>query len=514
VYNLVRIEVRRLILRKPYAFLIRKFKIIHLLLTLCSIYLVTRINGILNYYNNFINNTVGRLGAEEFFGSIYVYVAILAIVICGIIIALMKYKKKSYLFYIVLIGYFLAVSLLINYSITGLEQIYFSNIDTKTLLLHRDILRIVSLIQYIFVFMPLVRGLGFDIKKFNFVNDLVELDEDVTDDEEVELALGGFEGTTRKFHRNIREFRYYYLENKQAMIIVLLVIIVVCVGGYLINTKLLNPVYKTNDTFSFEAFSFKVLNTYVTNIGYDNQEVLDDDNTFVLVKMNVINNSSDDVINDANFVLRIGSNKYSTVLVSSKFKDLGIVYRGQSIKDSATYLFAFKVPLNSAKEKMVLAFRDEKEVRLSPIYLDDVDKQIDYKLGDNIDLSDSFYGEGNLKIQSYEVASKFNYSYTYEVLEQSYEGNISISSINNIIMNLVIDSSYVSGYDDYSFLNKYAKLKYIIDDKEYTSNVFEDKTPTSYKDGLYVVVDKEIENASSMWFDIVLRNKHYVYKLK
>lgn len=503
-----------LILRKPYAFLIRNFKIIHLLLTLCSIFLVVKVNGILRYYNNFINNIVGKIGAEEFFSSIYMYVSIIAIIICGIIIALMKYKKKSYLFYIVLIGYFLVMSILINYSITGLEKIYFATIDTKTLLLHRDILRIVSFIQYIFVFMPLVRGLGFDIKKFNFVDDLVELDEDITDDEEIELSIGGTEGIVRRLHRNIREFRYYYLENKQSILLVLLIVVLVCLGGYFINIKILNPVYKTNDTFNFEKFSYRILDAYVTNIGYDNQNVLNDGNTFVLVKMNIINKGSSEEIKDSNLVLNIGNNKYSTIFVSSKFRDLGVVYRGQMIKDDAVYLFAFKVPLDKVDNKMVLSFRNEMDVKLNPVYLDKKDKVLNYKLGDSIDMSNSFYSGGKLKISSYELNSKFSHSYTYEVLGQSYEGNITISSINNVVLNLKIDSSYVDGYDDYSFLNKYAKLKYIVNDKEYISSIFEDKTPVSYNNGLYVVVDKEIEKASSIWFDIVLRNKNYIYKLK
>ena len=33
-------------------------------------------------------------------------------------------------------------------------------------------------------------------------------------DEEVELTVGGMENIDRKVHRNIRELKYYYLENK------------------------------------------------------------------------------------------------------------------------------------------------------------------------------------------------------------------------------------------------------------------------------------------------------------
>lgn len=504
-----------MILRKPYAFLIRKFKIIHLLITLCSIYLISKISSLLNYYNSFIGGTVGKLEAGKYFGSFYIFVVIIAIVICLVILMLMKYKNKSYLFYIIMIGYFFVSGLLINYSLDGLYQIYFSSLDIKTLLLHRDIIKIFNFIQYFFLVMPLIRGLGFDIKKFNFVDDLVELNEDVTDNEEVELTLDGLEGYNRKFNRRIREFKYYYLENKFIINIIIGVILLISIGGYVLDKKIFNPIYNTNDTFSFDNFTFKVLDTYVTNIDYDNQKVLDDDNSLVLVKMNVTSDSNNIKINTGNIILKMGDVGYSTVIASSKrFKDLGSVYSSQIIKEDSTYLFPYKVPNDKLKEEMKLVFRNEKKVNLSPVYLDELEDVKNYKLGDKLDLSDTIYGSGYFNIKSYEVKDSFKHSYKYEVLDQSYDGSITIFSSNNIIMNLVMDSEFTDNYDKFSFLKKYAKLNYTIDDKSYTSRVFENKTPGSYKDGLYLSVSKKIGEASAIWFDIVVRNKHYVYKLK
>ena len=44
--------------------------------------------------------------------------------------------------------------------------------------------------------------------------DLVELDEDVTDDEEVELTFGNMNGLKRNFNKKLRELKYYYVDNK------------------------------------------------------------------------------------------------------------------------------------------------------------------------------------------------------------------------------------------------------------------------------------------------------------
>ena len=503
-----------MILRKPYAFLIKYFKIIHLVLTLCAIYLVTRINGILGYYNSFIDGTVGKLGAAEFFGSMYIYITIISIIICLVIIFLMRYKKKSYLFYVVLIGYFLVSSLLIKYSVDGLYKIYVYSLDTKTLLLYRDILKIMSFVQYIFVAMPLVRGLGFDIKKFNFVEDLVELNIDVDDDEEVELTVGGLEASQRKLNRNIREFKYYYLENKPLINSILIGVVLVCVGIYFVNSLFLNPVYKVNDSFSFDNFTFKVLNSYVSNIGYDNQKLSNGDTTFVLVNMQINNNATRREVNTANFILEIGDKSYASNVTTSKFMDLGTVYRDAYIEGEAVYLFVFEIPEELSKDNMKLNLGNEKTVKLNPVFLDEISEKKNYKIGEVVNMSNSFYGNGNFKIESCEISDKFNYSYTYEVMDKSYDGNITISSVNGIVMNLVMNGSYPAGYKDYSFLKKYGKIKYTIGDKEYVSGAFEDKTPNSYKKGLYLVVDKEIKDASSIVLEVTIRNVQYVYKLK
>ena len=130
-----------------------------------------------------------------------------------------------------------------------------------------------------------------------------------------------------------------------------------------------------------------------------------------------------------------------------------------------------------------------------------------------IDLSNSLVGNGIFNIKSYEFGEKFNYSYTYEVMGQAYEGNITIKSVNKTILHMVIESNYISEFDDYALLDTYGVLRYKIGDVEYSSN-FENKTPGSYNEGLYLSVNKEVEQADSIWFDIILRNKHYIYKIK
>ncbi len=59
-----------MVLKKPYGFLIKHFKVIHLILTALYIYLAMHVNQILNYYNNFISNTASKLDAIKYINGL------------------------------------------------------------------------------------------------------------------------------------------------------------------------------------------------------------------------------------------------------------------------------------------------------------------------------------------------------------------------------------------------------------------------------------------------------------
>ena len=233
-----------MIFKKPYGFLIKHFRLIHLILTGLYIYLAIKVNSILNFYSAFYAGSASKLDAISYMDSYYIWVIVFSILICVIIYILMRYKKKPRFLYIILILFSLIVGFLINYSYQGLYTIYISVLNTKTLLLNRDLLRILSILQYIAIGFVLVRGLGFDIKKFNFVHDMQELGLNELDEEEVEVTLGGMNAYTRKFHRNFRELKYYYIENKTFINIIICVLIAVGVFSVILCTNYLVGFYK------------------------------------------------------------------------------------------------------------------------------------------------------------------------------------------------------------------------------------------------------------------------------
>ena len=166
----------KLVFRKPYAFLIKHFKIVHLILTLIYIYLALKVNGILKYYNNFISGTESKLNAINYVNNFYILAIVASIIICLIIYALMRYKKKPKLLYVILIVLYLTTAIIINISLNGLNTIYIDVLDVKTQRVYRDLLQIIIIFQYISICFTTVRALGFDIKKFNFQEDIFDQD--------------------------------------------------------------------------------------------------------------------------------------------------------------------------------------------------------------------------------------------------------------------------------------------------------------------------------------------------
>ena len=69
-----------MILRKPYAFLIKNFKIIHLILSIRMIYVVYKMSNIANFISDYINNIANSNIATSYIGGLL----FLSILIIGI----------------------------------------------------------------------------------------------------------------------------------------------------------------------------------------------------------------------------------------------------------------------------------------------------------------------------------------------------------------------------------------------------------------------------------------------
>ena len=158
-----------MILKKPFAFFIKHFKLIHLILAISACFLVIKTNSILSFYLEYMdlmNVASGMMISEELF-SIYLFVFIVIIILGSILIAgLMKTKEKPIVFYAIniLIYIYVATIYIASYNVT--KSLEIGLVDIRTLKMIQDFLVLAMIFQVFSAILLIIRALGFDVKKF------------------------------------------------------------------------------------------------------------------------------------------------------------------------------------------------------------------------------------------------------------------------------------------------------------------------------------------------------------
>ena len=159
-------------------------------------------------------------------------------------------------------------------------------IGVRTVNIIRDLYTMVILLNSIVVIFTLVRATGFDIKKFNFVKDLQELNIVDEDSEEFELELNiDSNEIKRGFKRKLRYLKYGYVENKFIInVIILLLIALVIFIIYFINTIYYKN-YNQTVTFQTDYFVMHVDNAFITSKDYNGNKLTD--NALVIIDLKI-----------------------------------------------------------------------------------------------------------------------------------------------------------------------------------------------------------------------------------
>ena len=490
-----------MIVRKPFAFLIKHFKAIHLFLFSLLVYVCYKYNGIVSFLRNYISTGNGRYDAVNYINYTPIYVILGAILVMIIIYYLMKYKdkpKKLYLFSI--IGY-IAVIILFIFLFNYLQTFSSSIIEQKTLRLYRDISLMGLIFQYIIIVIMLIRGLGFDIKKFNFSKDIQELNIDLTDNEEVELVMGFDTNKTKfKIRRFFREFRYFIRENilfTGLSLIVIVIILWIIVANY--TSK--NKVYKENEYFGVD-FNMLVNDSYLTKEDSSLKKLSVGSSSLLVVKFKISSNHSD-VLNPDNFILSIYGKTYSpNNKYCSSLKDIGKCYNKIKLtKQEKEYIFVYLVDDNVLNKKIYLKYdygyltnknNSVIKVRLNPDNIDDEEKTTK-RINDTLGFNNSVIGDYKLKIEEYNISDNYEINADITLMPTS----------NNTIIRLKVSE----GND---LIDNYALLKYTISGLEYTSTM-----KKLYNDNDYSYYEvNNITYADSIKLVLNSRHNNYEYILK
>ena len=196
------------------------------------IYLVTQTREIVTFFSDYVSNNYTLSSFPEALSSlasnyinIFMYLAVIIIMVVLIILALvLQRKNKPTRFYKISIVYYLVMFILITVSFAIFKSIENDTLDPVLARLISDLSTIIHYSEYIFIIYTAVRGVGFNIKKFDFKSDLDELEINSEDSEEIEFLIGiDSDKVKRTFRRFLRETKYYYKENKFIFIMIIII---------------------------------------------------------------------------------------------------------------------------------------------------------------------------------------------------------------------------------------------------------------------------------------------------
>ena len=488
-----------MILKKPYAFLIKYFKVIHIIIFLLALYINNNYMKISSFFRTYSSNNYYDYNIAKDYLPIFSFIAIIILLaFISIMLYLMNKKKKPVKLYIFSIIYYIVLLISMLYIYNVINSIYEVTLTQRTSRLYRDIYFILNLPHYYFLIMYLIRGIGFDIKKFNFSKDLQELEIKAEDNEEFEFVLGNDNyKIKRKIHRLYREIIYYYKENKFLLNIILGTILSIIIVILFINTSISIHKYHVGSSLKADKFTYKLNNAYVTAYDYTNK-LINKDNKYLILDMTMINKGTN-ILKPEEMYIIYGNNKeaiFKTSL-SNSFSDLGTVYIGDLISKTPTnLLFIYEIPNNARISNLKLmvykgyeyknGVRNNiyREYKFNASNLDKNIKSTNSLIGETLNLGNKLYGNTNLKITNIEIKNKYEYTYQKCSDETNCQNLTDIILPDNRNQNELLIVDYEINIDENSLLarsannnvqnilNKFSKINYTLNEENKTSTIY------------------------------------------
>ena len=517
-----------MIIRKPYAFLIKYFKLIHLIIFILSSYVIYRANTLFNFFTEYAETRkiTSLLENSNFIPPLVYIFSILIIIFSAIIFILLKEKDKPKTLYIIMMIYYFSFMIFCIASSMVITKIELEGLTPQSARIIRDISFMFFVAQLPFIIISLIRTLGFDIKKFHFGEDLQSLEIDLTDNEEVEITSGiDSDKLYRKIEMKKEDLKEFYFENKVILWIIVLLTIIVVPTTLISKYKVQNKRYSAGEVISFNSYEFKINNAYITKYSYKGEKIITSDDSFVVVNFNVNNYDNDSItFNLDNLKLEIGDSIYAANIAKySKFIDLGTGYENQSIESNTSkdYIAVYIVSDDDISKNMIVRYTDKliyknsmisanyKRVNIKPTSLDTKISGENQSINNLATFSKTILKSTEFNISEYGVKDNYIYQYnnitkyivnkTGQVLRLKYDFNVD-SNVN-----------FLESFSD--FLNKYATIVYSYNNKEYTNKIV-NITPSDYKDGdLFLAVDENVKDAESIKLVFDVRMAKYEYLL-
>lgn len=533
-----------MIYRKPYAFLIKYFKLIHILLFGLATFVTYKTYNLIQFFNEYIENHYSGNYYQGFannYISPFVYFIIFLILICLVsIYFLLKHKNKPIKVYISSIGFYIIFLIYIIYLKKIMVTLETAVITAEMSRLYRD-LSITTIVPQIYlVIIFIIRGLGFNIHKFNFENDLKELEITESDNEEVEFVLKKSDGKLkRNINRFVREFKYYLKENRFIFILIVAVLSMFVVF-FIYNSlpEIIDKEYNQGENFSINNVIYKIEDSILTNLDYQGNKI--DENYYLVIKMYIENPLTESVkIDYNNFRVKINNDYLYPIKDMGKFfVDYASDTFSNSIKanSTGTYLLIYKIKEEDIKKNYEIKIYNGNRmandlivgshnyINITPIIINKINETIKVNIGEELNFVDSNLGNTKITLSNPVISNQYIYKYEQCVNNvcNIYQDIINLDYKKNNSTLMILDYKYeidnkipfygVSQKAN-KFIETFMKIKYKENNEIVYAKVY-DVTPNKLDGKIAIETTNKIKNSDLLELSFIIRNKEYIIKVK
>lgn len=535
-----------MIIKKPYAFLIKKFRWIHGILFAMLVFLAVKSINIYTFFSDYATNhyyVMSSMLASEYIDLTLFVVTILAVLVSALIYFILSLKNKDRKTYVFLCLYYIILFVYFIYMLSIFQNLQSKSLGIETVRAIRDISVIVSLPQIVFLFIICGRTLGFNLKQFDFKKDLEEMQIDTKDYEEVEVEFGKNNYKTARFLRKtLRLTKYFILENKFIVTVLASIIVLATSLAIFVNIKIYNVSYNENVEILANNVYYTVMSSYVTDKDI-NDNVITKDKKYVLIKIKA-NNKTTTNYNLYRETFRLELN--NTMLIptfglDNKFIDVGKTYSPFEIKSGETkeFIIVFELDNSVNQSEFILKIKnydygnfttlesEYKDINIVPKYIDHDDDYGKLYLPIRLNLEETMLGKTNIVLNSYEIATTFKEKYEYCIEENNCmintyivkpistgKGNLSVLKLRGTL-DLDEDlymNKYITNLGD--LLSYFGKISYRYRGKYKTASITKIPTKLKTDEYSYVEVPSELAEANKIEIILTIRGIKYTLVLK
>ena len=530
-----------MIIRKPYAFIIRHFKAINLVIAGCIAFLAVNAT---NLQEQFISLKTSKMysyaGAEYLINNNLFLFIVIGVILTGLVYYLLKEKKKPTRAYLSTLAYFIGTAILIMYLKRVCANLVSSTVTDSTLSLARDAAMMIRYVGFILFVIMMIRGLGFNLGQFNFSKDIREMKIVEEDSAEFEVMIGQNNYKyMRGLRRFLRECKYYFLENLIyfEMIGGLLLIAFGIYGLYYYKTYLDRA--KEEAIMTVDGFNYTINGSYITGEDYLGNTVKDK-SKFVVVNMTVTNLFIEDRALDLTKI-SIQNGKiefFPTLNYNGKFYDLGVPYQDQQKllpSEPTEITLTFEVPATTNVRNWTLRIQESidnsglkvlvmyRKFKITTKDIDSEDKDTTFTLGQEIKTNTVNHNKFKMDVQKYDFSD--NYEIAYALCDSKLichtQSKLISSTRNSTDTMLILNLNYTM-YDDAYFtktfttineiFSNYVTVIYTVGTKEYQEKG-ELVTRDNINNYVFLKVSRRIKGAKDVKVKFDFRNQKYYLNL-